>query len=81
MLGLLALCFCGTPNCGMDVSLTLFPALGSLVLLSYLVQCHWCEGFCLAFRFFFFSYILVSLEGVMFSDGRWRESGSGGEKR
>lgn len=28
---------------------------------------------------FVFSYILVSLEGLMLSDGRWREIGSGGE--
>lgn len=63
---------------GEGVPLTLLFVPGTLfLLLGYLVQLQ-CEGFCHLLYFVFLVWLL-SLEGLLFSDGRQRESGSGGE--
>ena len=70
----------GLLTVGANVSSTLLRALETLsLLLGYLAQPQY-EGFALSYCILFCPVWLTSLGGLFFTKGKWKKSGSGGER-
>lgn len=79
MLGLLAWCFCQTPNCGHRYVLDFFlPVLETLFLPLGCLVYPWFEGFCLVFLYLvLLCFVVVSWRTALFLKGNRGKADSG----
>lgn len=75
--------FCGclawdsslTSNSGSGMSMTFLPALGNLLLLGCIIQLCCTHSYCIML----IHVQLLSVGGLLFSEGKWKNIGSGGK--